>query len=124
MPWTPWTDACWTAGSCASRWLAMAGPLRPSVEEAAAVADGMAEDANEVAPVTVTVVVVPARQIVPAADPVGLTPDHDHALGTGPARAANHPAARTPDPAAPWLGTRITKASPHHGLLPPSIAES
>lgn len=96
----------------------MAGPLRPSVEEAAAVADGMAEDANEVAPVTVTVVVVPARQIVPAADPVGLTPDHDHALGTGPARAANHPAARTPDPAAPWLGTRITKASPHHGLLP------
>lgn len=99
--WTPWTDACWTAGSCASRWLAMAGPLHPSAEEAAAaVVDGMAEVANEVVPVIATVV-VPARPNVLAGDSVGHTPGHGLAPGTDPVREANHPAARIPDPAAP-----------------------
>lgn len=57
----PWTDVCWTAGSCASRWPAMDGPLRPHAVEAAVVAeDAMAVDANVAGPVTV-IAVVPAR---------------------------------------------------------------
>lgn len=86
----------------------MAGLHHPSVEEAAVVVDVMAVDVTEVAHVIVTVV-VPARQIVHEAESVARTPDHDHAPGTDHVREANHPAAKTPDPAAPWIGPRITK---------------
>lgn len=88
----------------------MAGPHHPNVEEAAAVADAMAVDAIEVVLVIVTAV-VPARQIVLEAESVGRTPDHGHAPGTDPVREANHPAAKNPDPAAHWIGPRITR--PH-----------
>lgn len=88
----------------------MAGPLHPSAEEAAAaVVDVMAEVANEVGPVIATVV-VPARQIVHVVEFVDHTPDRDHAPGTDPVREANHPVARTPDPAVPWIEPRIINA--------------
>lgn len=35
--WRPWTDACWTAGSCACRWRATAVPRRRRAATAAAV---------------------------------------------------------------------------------------
>lgn len=56
----PWTDACWTAGSCAFRWPAMDGPLLLSAVEVEAVADDMAEVANVAVPV-IAIVAVPAR---------------------------------------------------------------
>lgn len=105
----PWTDVCWTVGSCAFRWPAMDGPLRPHVVEAAVAEDAMAEVANVAVPVT-AIAVVPARQNVPVADFAGLIPGLGLAPGTVPAREANRPAARSPDPAAHWTGERTTKS--------------
>lgn len=86
----------------------MVGPHHPSVEEAAVVVDVMAVDAIEVVLVIATVV-VPAHQIVPVVESVDHTPDHDHAPGIDPVLEANHPVAKNPDPAALWIGQRITK---------------
>lgn len=72
------------------------------------VVDVMAADAIEVVLVIATVV-VPARQIVLEAESVARIPDHGHAPETDPVREANHHAVKTPDPAAPWIGPRITK---------------
>lgn len=88
----------------------MADPHHPNVEAAAAEVDATAVDAIEVVLVIATAV-VPARQIVLEAESAGRTPDHGHAPGTDPAREANHPAAKNPDPAAPWIGPPTTK--PH-----------